>query len=117
MQQDEGPTKQQEMSMGSPAQSNETAADWTVIGKEQEQEQEQEQEMKSPSAEQPNPDAQVIYPSLPPQLPTNPRIADALAQMKAMGYSDDGGWLSSLLEAKGGNINAVLDALQPAKRE
>merc|ERR1712062_514823 len=43
----------------------------------------------------------------------DPKVADALAQMKAMGFSDDGGWLSNLLKAKSGDVGKVLDAIQP----
>merc|ERR1712198_606415 len=43
----------------------------------------------------------------------DPKVAGALAQMKAMGFSDDGGWLSSLLKAKSGDVGKVLDAIQP----
>merc|ERR1711913_226033 len=38
----------------------------------------------------------------------DPKVADALAQMKAMGFSDDGGWLSSLLKAKSGDVGMFL---------
>lgn len=45
------------------------------------------------------------------------RVADSLKYMKAMGYSDEGGWLTRLLELKKGNINDVLDVLMgPSKK-
>lgn len=47
--------------------------------------------------------------------PADPRVARALEHMRAMGFSDDGGWLTRLLEAKEGDISAVLDAIRPAK--
>ncbi|XP_014669427.1 PREDICTED: sequestosome-1-like [Priapulus caudatus] len=52
-----------------------------------------------------------------PQQPAKPRHADpriavALDQMFSMGYVDDNGWLTHLLEAKSGDINAVLEAMQ-----
>merc|ERR1712198_323806 len=46
----------------------------------------------------------------------DPKVAGALAQMKAMGFSDDGGWLSSLLKAKSGDVSKVLDAIQPKRQ-
>merc|ERR1712198_382559 len=47
----------------------------------------------------------------------DPKVAGALAQMKAMGFSDDGGWLSSLLKAKSGDVGKVLDAIQPKRQQ
>lgn len=41
------------------------------------------------------------------------KIIRAIEQLKLMGYSDDGGWLTRLVSAKKGNINAVLDAITP----
>merc|ERR1712018_807402 len=46
----------------------------------------------------------------------DPRIQVALQAMMNMGFSNDGGWLTSLLEAKNGDIGKVLDILQPVKK-
>merc|ERR1712173_293871 len=40
------------------------------------------------------------------------KVAAALNTMKAMGFSDDGGWLSNLLKAKSGDVGKVLDTIQ-----
>merc|ERR1712048_1017786 len=44
------------------------------------------------------------------------KVAAALNTMKAMGFSDDGGWLSNLLKAKSGDVGKVLDTIQPVKK-
>jgi hypothetical protein len=41
------------------------------------------------------------------------KIIKTIETLKTMGYSDDGGWLTRLVSAKGGNINKVLDAISP----
>merc|ERR1711963_507556 len=46
----------------------------------------------------------------------NPKIQVALQAMINMGFSNEGGWLTSLLEAKDGDIGKVLDILQPVKK-
>merc|ERR1712226_639426 len=43
------------------------------------------------------------------------KVEAALKTMKAMGFSDDGGWLSNLLKAKSGDVGKVLDTIQPVK--
>merc|ERR1711913_191735 len=40
------------------------------------------------------------------------KVEAALKTMQAMGFSDDGGWLFSLLKAKSGDVGKVLDTIQ-----
>jgi sequestosome 1 len=70
-----------------------------------------------------------LYPELPKQEETvveptapkddvthsDPRIAVALQAMMNMGFSNEGGWLTQLLEAKNGDIGKALDVLQPVR--
>jgi len=44
-------------------------------------------------------------------------IEQALTQLRSMGYEDEGGWLTELVKAKGGDISKVLDALHPTVTE
>ena len=41
------------------------------------------------------------------------RLDVALKQMEAMGFDNEGGWLSQLLIAKQLNVAAVIEALNP----
>ncbi|CAL9706473.1 unnamed protein product [Knipowitschia caucasica] len=51
-----------------------------------------------------------LYPHLPPEA--DPGLVEALSHMLSMGFTDEGGWLTRLLQAKGGDIGAALDAIQ-----
>ena len=41
------------------------------------------------------------------------RVQKAVDHLKSMGFSNDGGWLTQLVESREGDINKVLDALRP----
>merc|ERR1712213_222125 len=45
------------------------------------------------------------------------KVEAALKTMQAMGFSDDGGWLSSLLRVKSGDVGKVLDAIKPSVQD
>lgn len=53
----------------------------------------------------------------PPPTPLHPdaRVNEALTAMMAMGFSNEGGWLTQLLETVDGSISNALDLLQPHK--
>ncbi|XP_024055546.1 sequestosome-1 isoform X4 [Terrapene carolina triunguis] len=55
-----------------------------------------------------------LYPHLPPEA--DPRLIESLSQMLSMGFSDDGGWLTRLLQAKKCDIGAALDTIQYSKQ-
>uniref|UniRef100_A0A1A8DWZ2 Protein ref(2)P n=1 Tax=Nothobranchius kadleci TaxID=1051664 RepID=A0A1A8DWZ2_NOTKA len=55
-----------------------------------------------------------LYPHLPQEA--DPRLVESLASMLSMGFTDEGGWLTRLLQAKNFEIGAALDAIQYAKQ-
>ncbi|ROT64427.1 hypothetical protein C7M84_017630 [Penaeus vannamei] len=86
--------------------------DWTLVN--QEAAPEVQSTAQQPSAPS---DRRVEYPNLSELTPhPNPTIQRALDQMQSMGYNNEGGWLTNLLEIKGGDINQVLDILQPVNK-
>ncbi|GCB66352.1 sequestosome-1 [Scyliorhinus torazame] len=54
-----------------------------------------------------------LYPHLPQDA--EPCLIEALSQMLSMGFHDEGGWLTRLLQTKQCDIGSALDAMQPAK--
>ncbi|XP_029020861.1 sequestosome-1 [Betta splendens] len=55
-----------------------------------------------------------LYPHLPQEA--DPRLVESLALMLSMGFTDEAGWLTRLLQAKNFDIGAALDAIQYAKQ-
>ncbi|KAJ8337833.1 hypothetical protein SKAU_G00367990 [Synaphobranchus kaupii] len=55
-----------------------------------------------------------LYPHLPQDA--DPRLVETLSQMISMGFTDDGGWLTRLLDTKNYDIGAALDTIQYAKQ-
>ncbi|XP_030594640.1 sequestosome-1 isoform X2 [Archocentrus centrarchus] len=75
------------------------------------------QDQKPPSGIQPGPTGlreAAVYPHLPQEA--DPRLVESLASMLSMGFTDEGGWLTRLLQAKNFDIGAALDAIQYAKQ-
>nr|XP_013808977.1 PREDICTED: sequestosome-1 isoform X4 [Apteryx mantelli mantelli] len=50
-----------------------------------------------------------------PSTEADPRLIESLSQMLSMGFSDEGGWLTRLLQTKNCDIGAALDAIQYSK--
>ena len=109
--------------------------DWTILDKATTPE-EKEEEPSAPSAghEEPTQGASgTLYPSLeepektqeqvkepeakkkPDYSNLKPKVRVAIEAMENMGFSNEDGWLTSLLEKYDGDIGKVLDLLQPVK--
>lgn len=54
-----------------------------------------------------------IYPHLPAEA--DPQLIETLSQMLSMGFTDEGGWLTRLLEAKQYDIGSALDAMKSVR--
>lgn len=50
-----------------------------------------------------------------PQASPGSGVEEAVAQLRTMGFDDEGGWLTELARAKGGDIGKILDALHPGQ--
>ena len=64
-----------------------------------------------------------LYPTLDAAPTSDPAGAEpdaikaALTQLQGMGFDNEGGWLTELVRAKGGDIGKVLDALHPSQSD
>lgn len=81
------------------------AQDWTMI-----------EGTEPPSAPASNTDSapQSLYPDMSASVHhPDPRVNKTLNDLMAMGFDNQDGWLQQLVETKRGDINAILNALQP----
>ncbi|XP_018406468.1 PREDICTED: sequestosome-1 isoform X2 [Cyphomyrmex costatus] len=75
----------------------------------------------APMAEPEKSSNQRIYPSLPEEVKhelfhPNPKIQRAVEAMIAMGFTNEGSWLTHLLVAQNGDIDKALDVIHPVRR-
>lgn len=77
----------------------------------------------APTAPEPEktPSNQRIYPPLPEEVRhelyhPNPKIQRAVEAMMAMGFTNEGSWLTHLLVAQNGDIDKALDVIHPVRR-
>merc|ERR1712018_581709 len=93
--------------------------EWTVVSDKKDKEDDHQVSLY-PDLSQNRPEEVSAESSPTPTAPVanhpDPRIQVALKAMMNMGFTNDGGWLTSLLEAKNGDIGKVLDILQPVKK-
>ncbi|XP_075712311.1 sequestosome-1 [Rhinoderma darwinii] len=54
-----------------------------------------------------------MYPHLPAEA--DPRLIESLSQMLSMGFTDEGGWLTRLLQAKQYDIGSALDTMHSVR--
>ncbi|XP_037635545.1 sequestosome-1 isoform X1 [Sebastes umbrosus] len=82
----------------------------------QDQDQDQDQDQGPPLGQQGPTGLReaALYPHLPQEA--DPRLVESLSLMLSMGFTDEGGWLTRLLQAKNFDIGAALDAIQYAKQ-
>ena len=67
-----------------------------------------------PEGQNPTAEGATAKPTAPVEH-SDPRVQVALQAMMNMGFENEGGWLTQLLEAKGGDIGKALDVLQPVR--